>query len=41
MSDYSGNGFDELAALGDNGGMRHVQVLDTVSGSQVNRIDFP
>jgi hypothetical protein len=41
MSDYSGNGFDELAALGDNGGMRHVQVLDTVSGSQVNSIDFP
>jgi hypothetical protein len=41
MPDYSGNGFDELATLGDNGGMRHVQILDTVSGTQVNRIDYP
>ena len=41
VPDYSGNGFDELAALGENIGVRHVQILDTSSGSQVNRIDFP
>jgi hypothetical protein len=41
MPDYSGNGFDELAVLGENAGTRHVQILDTSSGSQVNRIDFP
>jgi len=41
MPDYSGNGFDELAALGENAGVRHVQILDTSSGAQVNRIDFP
>ena len=41
MPDYSGNGFDELAALGENTGLRHVQVLDTATGSQVNRIDYP
>jgi hypothetical protein len=41
MSDYSGNGFQELAVLGMSGGLRHVQILDTNSGSQVNRVDFP
>jgi hypothetical protein len=41
MPDYSGNGFEELAALGENAGVQHVQVLDTSSGAQVNRIDFP
>ena len=41
MPDYSGNGFEELAALGENVGVRHVQILDTSSGSQVNRIDYP
>ena len=41
MPDYSGNGFDELAVLGENVGIRHVQVLDTSTGSQVNRMDFP
>jgi hypothetical protein len=41
LPDYSGNGFEELAALGENGGIRHVQILDTSTGSQVNRIDFP
>ena len=41
MPDYSGNGFEELAALGENDGVRHVQILDTSSGSQVNRIDYP
>jgi hypothetical protein len=40
MPDYSGNGFDELAVLGENAGVRHVQILDTSSGAQVNRIDF-
>jgi hypothetical protein len=40
MPDYSGNGFEELAVLGRSGGLRHVQILDTSSGSQVNRIDF-
>jgi YVTN family beta-propeller protein len=47
MPDYSGNGFEELAVLGeiiapDTGepGV-HVQILDTATGSQVNRIDFP
>jgi len=41
MPDYSGNGFDELAALGKSAGMRHVQILDTSTGGQVNRIDYP
>jgi hypothetical protein len=41
MPDYSGNGFEELAVLGESAGVRHVQILDTSSGSQVNRIDFP
>ena len=41
MPDYSGNGFDELAVLGESAGVRHVQILDTSTGSQVNRIDFP
>jgi hypothetical protein len=41
MPDYSGNGFEELATLGTSAGVRHVQILDTSSGSQVNRIDFP
>jgi probable HAF family extracellular repeat protein/YVTN family beta-propeller protein len=47
MPDYSGNGFDELAVLGeiiapDTGEPgAHVQILDTSTGSQVNRIDFP
>jgi hypothetical protein len=41
MPDYSGNGFEELAVLGESAGVRHVQILDTSSGSQVNRIDYP
>jgi hypothetical protein len=47
MPDYSGNGFDELAVLGElidpttGEPGSHVQILDTSSGSQVNRIDFP
>jgi hypothetical protein len=41
MPDYSGNGFEELATLGESAGVRHVQILDTSSGSQVNRMDFP
>jgi hypothetical protein len=41
LADYSGNGFDELAALGESAGVRHVQILDTSTGTQVNRIDFP
>jgi hypothetical protein len=41
MPDYSGNGFEELAVLGESAGVRHVQILDTSSGSQINRIDFP
>ena len=41
MPDYSGNGFEELAVLGKSAGVRHVQILDTATGTQVNRIDFP
>jgi len=41
MPDYSGNGFDELATLGRSAGVHHVQILDTSTGGQVNRIDFP
>jgi len=41
MPDYSGNGFEELAALGESAGVRHVQILDTSTGSQINRIDYP
>jgi len=40
-SDINANGFDELAVLGENAGVRHVQILDTKSGMQLNRIDFP
>ena len=41
LPDYSGGGFDELAALGRSAGVHHVQVLDTNTGTQINRIDFP
>ncbi len=41
LPDYSGNSFEELAVLGESGGVRHVQILDTSTGSQVNRIDYP
>jgi hypothetical protein len=41
MPDYTGNGFDELAVLGESAGLKHVQILDTNTGAQVNRIDFP
>jgi len=41
LPDYSGNGFDELAVLGGTDAVRHVQILDTATGIQVNRIDFP
>lgn len=41
LPDYSANGFDELAVLGTSSGVRHVQILDTNTGTQVNRIDFP
>ena len=41
MPDYNGGGFDELAVLGESAGVRHVQILDTSTGTQVNRIDFP
>ena len=41
MPDYNGGGFDELAVLGESAGVRHVQILDTATGTQVNRIDFP
>jgi hypothetical protein len=41
LPDYDSSGFEELAVLGTSGGVRHVQILDTFSGSQVNRIDFP
>lgn len=38
---YNVNSFDDLAVLGENAGVRHVQILDTNSGMQVNRIDYP
>ena len=41
MPDFNGGGFDELAVLGESAGVRHVQILDTATGTQVNRIDFP
>jgi hypothetical protein len=41
MPDYNDSGHEELAVAGDNAGLRHVQILDTSSGSQINRIDFP
>jgi hypothetical protein len=41
MPDYSSNGYEELAVIGENAGMRHVQILDSSSGSQINRINFP
>ena len=41
MPDYNGGGFEELAVLGTSAGVRHVQILDTATGTQVNRIDFP
>lgn len=41
VPDYNGSGFDELAVLGESAGTRHVLVLDTMSGGQLNRIDYP
>jgi hypothetical protein len=41
LPDYSGNTFEELAVLGESSGVQHVQILDTKTGTQVNRIDFP
>ena len=32
---------ERMPLLGTSNGVRHVQILDTSSGSQVNRIDFP
>ena len=39
--DYNDSGFEELAVVGESAGVRHVQILDTASGQQLNRIDFP
>jgi len=41
LPDFSGNGFDELAALGENADVRHLKILDSGSCAQVNRTDFP
>jgi hypothetical protein len=41
VEDYDGNGFGELAVLGEKNGIRHVQVLDSSTGTQLNQIDFP
>ena len=41
LADFSGNAADELAVLGDNAGVRQVQVKDSSAGNLVNSIDFP
>ena len=33
--------FEELATLGESAGVRQVQILDSSTGAQVNRIDYP
>ena len=42
IEDLNASGDAELAILGDNGsGTRRVQIKDSISGAQVNTIDFP
>ena len=41
IQDRDGNGFMELAILGDNDGTPRVQIKDSKSGAQVWNIDFP
>jgi hypothetical protein len=42
VDDLNASGAPELAVLGDdNAGTRRVQIKDSISGAQVNTIDFP
>lgn len=42
VDDLNSSGAPELAILGDNGaGTKRVQVKDSISGVQVNTINFP
>jgi hypothetical protein len=42
VNDLDSSGDPELAILGDdNAGTRRVQIKDSISGAQVNTIDFP
>jgi hypothetical protein len=41
VDDLNGSGDEEFAALGKDAGQRRVQIRDTVSGAQINTVDFP
>jgi hypothetical protein len=41
IDDLDASGDPEFAALGDNAGQRVVQIKDTVSGAQINNVEFP
>ena len=41
LADFSGNGSDELAALGTYDGVRRIAIRDTSDGAPLNRIDLP
>ena len=41
IGDIDASGNAELAALGENAGVMRVQIRDSVSGVQINNVDFP
>jgi len=41
VEDMDTNGEQEFAVLGDNAGQHRVKIKNTISGAQVNDIDFP
>ena len=42
VADLNASGDPELAVLGDDGaGTKRVQIKDSISGLQINTIDFP
>ena len=41
IADVSGNGVDEVAVLGENGGVTQVVIKDSKNGALVNTIDYP
>ena len=40
LDDFNGNVAQELAVLGENTGIRRVQIKDALSGTQINNIDY-
>ena len=41
IEDLDASGDPELAALGESAGVRRVQIRDSVSGANINTIDYP